>query len=146
MRAFPVVVLSALVLLACSDAIAPDEVQQPTQAQVETAVANVQGGAWIVINDDDTCLAFPSIGPNGEIILVFNVPCKTRLIDTQNGNGNAHVVFRADVPNESGRAVAIRPDEPICSFLTASGVVFTAKAQFTISASGNLKGTCHIPE
>lgn len=148
MHALRLTSLSALALLACSEATAPPERDQPAPAQVETAVANANGGAWMI--RDDGCIALPAVDADGNIFPFFDPPCSVHVIDTRNGNGNAHAVFKGTTVNEFGRAVQARYDPvtaPImCSFLTASGVVFTTKVQFTITPKGKVSGVCHVPD
>lgn len=147
------VVLLVLLVTGCTDETAPTAVVDHASAESATLATGTEAkagqAAWVVRIDDNICSVLPGIGPGGEVLVLFDVPCKLKFIDTQNGNGNAHATFKASFRNDFGKAVQVTFGQPLpipCTFVTASGVVETTKYQFSIAKNGNLMGVCHLPD
>jgi hypothetical protein len=116
---------------------------------IEAAVA-AKDGAWVIGMVKDDCL-LPAVAPDGSVYPVFGATCSVRFAVTSNERGSAVVLFSGTVPNESGRAVQVTIDTPpgIPCFYENVDPPYSGSTTdylFNISASGQFRGVCHVPD
>ena len=84
--------------------------------------------------------------PDGTGGIVFTTD--TKLIATNNGNGNANLLCKAkDVPAPPKGAVDYNYDNTgfLCAIIYGTTLVVTDRWHANVSASGNATLTCHAP-